>query len=655
MASARGPVVVVLEQANAYQLELAAGLRSALEPLGVPMLQYLWGNREVDPPESLVRLMHRGDPRGVVLTQLSDERMEARFGALLAELPSTPLVYVGRSSDVPGTGSVRADNALGMRSIAEHLVRDCGADRLLLVRGRTHQLDSREREETLLAHLAALGVPPDAVLVVDGAFDREVTYRAVYDTLAADRGIDAVAAFNDSSALGAIDAIHAHGLRIPEDIAVTGFDDESFSGLCRPTLTTVNQNLREQGTLAGRLLARMIDGEPGRNVQVPTSLVRRASTGRGSSQETGSDTALLRAQIASLDSTLTVSRGFRACESTQEVIEQLAASLPRLQISRAFLVLRAENSRAARGVVALAHHDGVFEDVTGATPFDLQDLLPVSLAGHLQQGSLTVEPLTAGPEELGYLLIDQPLCGDGMVSEVLRTDLNRTLSAIRSTGRLVQHADELERLVAERTRQLETEIATRRRAENDLRALNDALRISLHRDGLTGIANRSAFEESLRIQWSGHARSGQPLSLLMVDVDHFKAYNDRYGHLKGDEALRVVARCLQDAVSRQDDLAARFGGEEFSLVLPNTSAEGAIVVAERIRELLARAAVRHEDSPVDQRLTVSIGAATIFPYGLGSHDDLVAAADLALYDVKNSGRDGIAAAVPHPAPAVAGS
>jgi diguanylate cyclase (GGDEF)-like protein len=191
---------------------------------------------------------------------------------------------------------------------------------------------------------------------------------------------------------------------------------------------------------------------------------------------------------------------------------------------------------------------------------------------------------------------------------------------------------------------LEKEVLTRRSAEQELLRLNAELQDSVHRDALTGLSSRSAFQEALATHWESHGRSGRPLSLLMVDVDHFKSFNDRYGHLRGDEALRVVARCLRAGLGRQGDLAARYGGEEFALILPNTSTEGAIRVAQRIRRLMAEAAVPHLDSSVGQRLTVSIGVATAFPDPYGDPAQLVAAADLALYDVKNSGRDGVSTA-----------
>jgi diguanylate cyclase (GGDEF)-like protein len=220
-------------------------------------------------------------------------------------------------------------------------------------------------------------------------------------------------------------------------------------------------------------------------------------------------------------------------------------------------------------------------------------------------------------------------------------DLSRAVDAIRGADRLARHADELEALVAERTQQLEAEIAMRIATEAKLRQVNDELQRSLSVDGLTGIANRAAFDEMLGAQVAAHSRSGKPLSLIMIDVDRFKAYNDHHGHVMGDEALREVARCLREAVRRSGDLAARYGGEEFAVILPNTFTDGAIGLAERILDLIADAAIPHRHPDVRSRLTVSAGVATIQPSPTTRPQDIVAAADTALYTAKRNGRDQI--------------
>jgi diguanylate cyclase (GGDEF)-like protein/PAS domain S-box-containing protein len=158
------------------------------------------------------------------------------------------------------------------------------------------------------------------------------------------------------------------------------------------------------------------------------------------------------------------------------------------------------------------------------------------------------------------------------------------------------------------------------------------------RDGLTGLANRRCFDDTLNAEWARALRQVQPLSLLMVDVDNFKAYNDAHGHLGGDECLKRVARAVASEM-RANDLVARYGGEEFAVVLPNQSLKGAAIVAERIRsrveqlQLPCRFAAGH--------VTVSIGAATAIAGPDNHANQLVAIADAALYRAKHLGRNRI--------------
>ena len=161
----------------------------------------------------------------------------------------------------------------------------------------------------------------------------------------------------------------------------------------------------------------------------------------------------------------------------------------------------------------------------------------------------------------------------------------------------------------------------------------------MNSDGLTGLSNRRHFDEYLELEWRRAMREQQQLSLLMIDVDYFKAYNDSFGHLAGDEALRQVAEAIRGSCSRPTDLPARYGGEEFALVLPNTSPGGARLVAEKLRQTVLALGIPHTAPAADARLTVSIGLATQTP-AVGSHCRLlISAADKGLYQAKNSGRN----------------
>jgi diguanylate cyclase (GGDEF)-like protein len=160
-------------------------------------------------------------------------------------------------------------------------------------------------------------------------------------------------------------------------------------------------------------------------------------------------------------------------------------------------------------------------------------------------------------------------------------------------------------------------------------------------DGLTGIANRRCFDETLLREWRRAARKGAPISLLIADVDHFKDFNDGYGHQLGDECLKKVAHGLKACLHRSTDLAARYGGEEFAVVLPDTDAFGAAGVAETMRSAVADLQIGHAFSPVATHVTISIGIATAAP---GRSDEqghrvLTQQADQALYRAKHAGRN----------------
>ena len=158
-------------------------------------------------------------------------------------------------------------------------------------------------------------------------------------------------------------------------------------------------------------------------------------------------------------------------------------------------------------------------------------------------------------------------------------------------------------------------------------------------DGLTELANRRRFDEVYEREWQRACQSGKPLSLALLDIDAFKQFNDRYGHPAGDRALRSVARTTGAAMHRPGDLAARYGGEELLLLMPETDAQSAHAVAEALRAAIASLAIPHEASSVAPVLTVSIGGATFDPAGSEQPFELFEAADAQLYRAKQAGRD----------------
>ncbi|MDO9140766.1 MAG: diguanylate cyclase [Methylobacter sp.] len=183
------------------------------------------------------------------------------------------------------------------------------------------------------------------------------------------------------------------------------------------------------------------------------------------------------------------------------------------------------------------------------------------------------------------------------------------------------------------------DITIRKKMELELQQANHELQLLAHLDGLTKIANRRCFDGFLAKEWQRLQRERQPFSLLMLDVDYFKLYNDNYGHLQGDDCLIQMAQTLEKVVSRPADLAARYGGEEFVVILPGTDQTGAVVIAEAIQAALQALAIAHEYSTVSDVVTVSIGIACMIPFPGMTSDDLIKQADDALYSAKQLGRN----------------
>lgn len=216
----------------------------------------------------------------------------------------------------------------------------------------------------------------------------------------------------------------------------------------------------------------------------------------------------------------------------------------------------------------------------------------------------------------------------------------------RELARLYRQQSDQNRLIREQQQALHL------RSRDLIRANESLRRVSLS-DGLTGVANRRCLDETLCREWLRHTRSAAArqrssdqaerngLALLLIDIDAFKAYNDRYGHSAGDDCLRQVAGAIRGATLRLNDLTARYGGEEFAVLLPDTTIEGAEQVARRIMANIRALDIAHDDSPVAPRVTVSLGIAHVGNETQMAADALLQLADQALYQAKNQGRDRI--------------
>jgi hemerythrin len=230
---------------------------------------------------------------------------------------------------------------------------------------------------------------------------------------------------------------------------------------------------------------------------------------------------------------------------------------------------------------------------------------------------------------------------------------NSTRALLKMVGRLfhtlsTQNAElaqvnfNLEERVHQRTRDLES-------ANDALTRANRQLEVFARTDGLLHIANRKYFDERLLEECSRAYRTHQPLGLVMIDVDFFKRYNDRYGHLAGDQCLQSVASAVSSALMRAGDLLARYGGEELALILPDTTSEGTHVTAQRVLEAVRALRLEHADSAAAPHVTVSLGAVCSVPTSRDAGVQMLALADKALYQAKDSGRNRVCMADTWPA------
>jgi diguanylate cyclase (GGDEF)-like protein/PAS domain S-box-containing protein len=188
------------------------------------------------------------------------------------------------------------------------------------------------------------------------------------------------------------------------------------------------------------------------------------------------------------------------------------------------------------------------------------------------------------------------------------------------------------------------DVSEQKETERKLLRLQKELEELSYKDSLTGVGNRRMFDSVMDLAWTNAQRNSQPLSLLLLDIDHFKQYNDHYGHIPGDECLKRVANVLSSVVAREKDSLARLGGEEFALILPETSAPAANLVADRCRTLILNEQIPHKNSQIGSVLTVSLGVGTIVPSLEDQPMRFIETVDRLLYQAKRGGRNRIVAA-----------
>jgi len=188
------------------------------------------------------------------------------------------------------------------------------------------------------------------------------------------------------------------------------------------------------------------------------------------------------------------------------------------------------------------------------------------------------------------------------------------------------------------------DITERKQTEEKLISLQKELEALSYLDSLTGVANRRKFDAVLKTEWGEARHHTQPLSLILVDVDFFKRYNDHHGHVEGDNCLRRIAQALASVANRPRDFVARYGGEEFVLILPASDKKAAATVAERCRRAVFKAQIPHDNSPLGPMITVSMGLGTVIPAAREDPNTFIDLVDRRLYQAKRAGRNQIVSA-----------
>lgn len=313
--------------------------------------------------------------------------------------------------------------------------------------------------------------------------------------------------------------------------------------------------------------------------------------------------------------------------------------------------LREEMEKRRDTEVALAQRDTILQNILAASPDSIGIFNENMVYQACNQPFVEALGIAEVSDLIGKRLQD-------VIPESLYTSLSDTDSKVLHEGQSLRYTDRLERsdgeyvwydVVKSPFRDpasgtngvliMARDVSERYLAAEQLEAANQELERLSFSDSLTQVANRRRFDEQLHTLWHLHVRERKPLSIILCDVDFFKQYNDSYGHVMGDEALKQIALAFTQVANRNSDCVARYGGEEFGIILPNTPQAGAMLIAERIHQKIHSLAIDHAYSEVSDHLTVSLGIVTCIPEPEDVPEQIVALADSALYQAKAKGRN----------------
>jgi diguanylate cyclase (GGDEF)-like protein len=713
-------IAVIIDRNGTYQSSVLRGVHDFLGTVGWSASHYF--GRELDMQDELqsgandiYSLINTSNHAGILILTgtVGNNCSNPQLRHFLQQFKPLPVVSFGRK--LPGIPSILINNHSGMTQLMSHLIKQRQFRRFCFVRGRRNNPQSQERERSVQSSLKAYGIDLPESHLLTGNFEASTARAAMLEFLKSHpNSIDCVVCANDDMAQAIIQTLQEQGIRVPEDIAVTGFDDVPESHYTLPTLTTVRQPLFEQGVAAARILYNMVHNLPHDNdLSADSQVVVRESCGNTSnfelnlaSSETFEHLPLFQRQtyhdwidelLTSGTQTQRFIRQMKTCFEQdlkenreldlwysvletwrQKAIQDLPADdLLKFEAQNKIICavlmgtmkLAITQLRASRQVqtifenqiaISLSGHETV-QDMMNALkgsltelglrnhvlvlyqefglhpaptsriwihsesknvdlqPFHTQNLLPENMRDQVRTGNWNIHPLYIHEEHYGYIMLDQPEHW-GYDGESLAHLISQGIHEVVKTQSLKQYSQSLEQQVRIRTEQIEQ--------------ANLELQRSLLLDGLTGIYNRAAFDDYLGRMWNQHCKSQTSLSLLMCDVDFFKKYNDRYGHLQGDYCLRVIAKAIAESAPRPRDFTARYGGEEFVVILPETDYIGAMRVAERIQKQVALLCLPHQGLEQFDMVTLSIGIETMIPNAFSSKEVLMQRSDLALYQAK---------------------
>lgn len=497
-----------------------------------------------------------------------------------------PFVVWGSTHVASRFCTVGSDNEKGGYIATRHLL-ESGRRRIAFL----GDSDMPEINERFLGYCRALSewdITLDPRLTVKARSHAYSTFDALNNKLVEHNvNFDAIFATSDRIGVEAIHVLRKLGLTIPGDVSVVGFDDVHVALGASPPLSSVSQDVNFAAREIISRLFGLINSEPTKSLRLPVKLSVRASS----------------ASKAESHGTITLNHS-----GIIEFVDNVAERILGYELRELL----------GKDIYFLLPDPALLEGDMG-DEFRLNDFQHKENQGVLR--SILVEHKNG-----------KMLSLDAMVSSSLVAGLHRYTCVIRlasedgsSPFKGKDYTKVVEEAVAQRTQQL-TETAER-------------MEQLAFEDTLTNLANRRQFDDTLKFEIINASANQKYLSLIMFDVDHFKAYNDNYGHIAGDNCLKLVADVLRDSFHRASDTVARYGGEEFAAVLPLTGAKEALALAEQALANVRNKAMLHEYSSVAEHVTLSCGVYCAVPEANSDPSDLVWMADKALYESKGQGRN----------------